>query len=325
LPLHEKALVARIRREAEQSGATLDDGIGIGDDCAILRIPRGHQALVTTDFTLENIHFRRAWHPPESVGHRCLVRGLSDIAAMGGEPLAAFLSLALPRRLPQRWVDRFARGLLQLAAQFKVRLAGGDTAESPGGILADIIVLGHVPRGKAIFRSGARPGDGIYVSGELGASAAALKLLFGQKQLKPADFPSHFYPRPRVGVGLFLRKNRLASAMIDISDGLSTDLGHVCEESGVGAEIDAAAIPLATIGKTARPVELRFALHGGEDYELLFTVPRGMKIPSRIAGIAVRRIGRVTRGRRVLLRGTDGVKRELPAQGWEHFKQALTM
>src|SRR5437016_8504079 len=136
---------------------------GIGDDSSVLKIPKGQQALVTTDFSLEGVHFWREWHPPESVGHRCLARGLSDIAAMGGEPLAAFLSLALPRKLPQAWVARFLNGFLKLARQFKVPLAGGDTAESPAGILADIVVLGSVPRGKAILRSGARPADRIYV------------------------------------------------------------------------------------------------------------------------------------------------------------------
>ena len=327
MPLHEKALIARIRREAKRSGSVLDGGTGIGDDCAVVRIPRGHEALVTTDFSLENTHFRRAWHPPESVGYRCLARGLSDIAAMGGEPLAAFLSLALPRSLPQRWVDGFFRGLLELAAEFKVGLAGGDTAESPGGILAgiilaDIMVLGSVPKGKAVLRSGARPGDGIYVTGELGASAAALKLLYRRKKLRAADFPRHFYPSPRVAVGRLLRKNGVASAMIDISDGLSTDLAHVCEESGVGAEIEAAAIPVAAIGRPAQQVDLRFALHGGEDYELLFTAPRGKRVPLRIAGVAVSLIGHVIRGRKVFLRDGDGVRRELPAQGWEHFGTA---
>jgi thiamine-monophosphate kinase len=243
---------------------------------------------------------------------------------MGGEPLAVFLSLALPRTLPQDWVDGFFRGLLKLAAKFKVSLAGGDTAESPGRILADIVVLGSVPKGKAVLRSGARPGDRIYVTGELGASAAALKLLYGRKKLKPADFPRHFDPAPRVEVGRFLRENGLASAMIDISDGLSTDLGHICEESGVGAEVEMAVIPVATVGKPAREVEMRFALHGGEDYELLFTAPRGKRVPSRIAGVAVRLIGQITRERRVFLMGRDGAKRELLAQGWEHFKKART-
>jgi len=319
LPLHEKALIARIRREAKRSGFTLDGGIGIGDDCAVLRVSRGHEALVATDFSLENIHFRRAWHPPESVGHRCLARGLSDIAAMGGEPRAAFLSLALPRRLPRGWVDGFLRGLLKLAAEFNVSLAGGDTAESPGGILADIVVHGSVPRGKAVLRSGARPGDDIYVTGELGASAATLRLLSDGRKLKPSDFPRHFYPVPRIKAGRFLRQKGLASAMIDISDGLSTDLGHICDESGVGAEIEAAAIPVAV--KPAPDVDLDFALHGGEDYELLFTAPQGKRVPSWMAGVAVRRIGRIRRGRGVFLK-VDGVKRKLPPQGWEHFQRA---
>lgn len=325
LPLPEKALIARIRGKVKRRGANLDGGTGIGDDCAVIPIPRGHEALVTTDFSIENTHFRRAWHPPESVGHRCLTRGLSDVAAMGGEPLAAFLSLAIPQGLSQSWVDGFLRGLLKLAIKFKVSLAGGDTAESPSGVLADIVVLGSVPKGKAVLRSGARPGDRIYVTGELGASAAALKLLFGGRKLKPLDFAGHFYPVPRIEVGRFLRERGLASAMIDISDGLSTDLGHICDESGVGAEVEAAAIPGASVGKPAQEVDLRSALHGGEDYELLFTAPRGRRVPSRIAGVAVSLIGQVTRGRGVFLRDEDGVKRELPPRGWEHFRRARTV
>src|SRR4030088_1155242 len=147
---------------------------GIGDDCAVLRVPRGLEMLVTTDFSLEWIHFRRDWHPAEVVGHRCLARGLSDIAAMGGKPVAAFLSLALPRDLPRAWVRQFMHGLIGLAKQFRVTLAGGDTAASPNGILADIIVVGTVPKGKAVLRSGARPDDRIYISGQLGGSAAAV-------------------------------------------------------------------------------------------------------------------------------------------------------
>ena len=322
VPLPEKALIRRIRdRAAKGRGAGLHGGIGIGDDCAVVPIPRGHEALVTTDFSLENVHFKRAWHPPESVGHRCLARGLSDIAAMGGQPLAVSLSLAVPRTLPQSWVDGFLRGLLKLASKFKVNLAGGDTAESRGGIMADIIALGSVPRGKAVLRAGARPGDRIYVTGELGASAAALDLLSGGKRLRRSDFESHFYPTARVAAGRFLREKGLASAMIDISDGLSTDLGHICEESGVGAELETGAIPVATVGKSLRRVELQFALHGGEDYELLFTAPLKKRIPSRIAGVAVRQIGVVTGGRKIFLRDKKGVRQELKSQGWEHFKK----
>ncbi len=320
VPLPEKALIRRLRMQVAKRRSRFP-GVGIGDDCAVVPIPRGHQVLVTTDFSLENIHFRRAWHPPESVGHRCLTRGLSDVAAMGGDPRAVFLSLALPGSLPQSWVDGFLNGLLKLAGDFKVELAGGDTAESPGGILADIVVLGSVPKGKAVLRSGARPGDRIYVTGELGASAATLDLLSQGKKLRPLDYGRHFYPTPRVAVGRFLREKGLASSMIDISDGLSTDLGHVCEESGVGAQIETGSIPLARVGKPGRRVDLRFALHGGEDYELLFTATEGKKVPPRIAGVAVRQIGVITRGRKVLLGNKKGVRQELLPQGWEHFKK----
>jgi thiamine-monophosphate kinase len=318
LPLSEKTLIARVRQEAAKRGGA-GIALGMGDDCAEIRIPAGHMALVTTDFSLENIHFRRAWHPAETVGHRCLARGLSDIAAMGGKPLAAFLSLALPRNLPQSWVDGFVRGLLRLAARFDVTLAGGDTAQSPGGILADIIVLGSAPKGKAVRRSGARVGDRIYVTGDLGASAATLSLLRKGKKLRPAEYAAHFYPEPRIAVGRFLREKGLASAMIDLSDGLSTDLGHICEESGVGAEVEAAAIPAGRIG--GRKADLDFALHGGEDYELLFTVPGGKCVPKRIAGVMVTQIGWVRRGRKMILKDEHGRGRELKPQGWEHFRE----
>jgi thiamine-monophosphate kinase len=320
VPLPEKALIRRIRdRAAQRPGSGRHGVVGIGDDCAVVPIPRGHEALITTDFSLENVHFKRAWHPAESVGHRCLARGLSDIAAMGGEPLAVFLSLAVPPSLPQKWVDGFLRGLLKLANEFNVTLAGGDTAESPGGIMADIVGLGSVPKGQAVLRSGARPGDRIYVTGELGASAATIDLLSSGKKLRPQGFANHFFPTPRVAVGRFLGARGLASAMIDISDGLSTDLGHICDESGVGAELEREAIPVATVGKPARRVDLEFALHGGEDYELLFTASPGKRVPSRIADVAVRQIGVVTGGRKVWLRDGSGARQRLAPQGWEHF------
>jgi thiamine-monophosphate kinase len=317
LPLLEKALIARIRRQARAGNRILT---GIGDDCAVLRLPPGHEALVTTDFSLEGIHFRREWHSPESVGHRCLTRGLSDIAAMGGIPIAAFLSLALPSDLPQKWVDSFMRGLLSLAKRFGVSLAGGDTAESPDGILADIVVLGSVPRGKAILRYGARPGDRIYVSGKLGGSAAALRRMkLKPTPLNPRDYAAHFFPEPRVRLGRALREKGLASAMIDISDGLSTDLAHICEESGVGAEIREGSIPKAVVGKPAYEVDLYYALNGGEDYELLFTVPPKRHIPARIAGVPITQIGHVIRGKKVLITNTNGEVHELLPEGWQHF------
>jgi len=319
LPLTEKSLIARIRGRARPGRWVVE---GIGDDCAILRIPPGHETLVTTDFSLEGVHFRREWHSPEVIGHHCLARGLSDIAAMGGEPIAAFLSLALPRRLPQSWVDRFLRGLLRLADEFNVSLAGGDSSEFPQGILADLAVVGCAPKGTAIRRSGAHPGDQIYVTGELGGAAAALKLLSCGRKVRPADFPRHFHPIPRIEVGRILRKRGLASAMIDLSDGLSTDLAHICEESGVGAEIRAETIPRARIGRPAREVDLQFALHGGEDYELLFTAPGRRRIPAQIAGVQITQLGHITRKKHVTLMSEGGVKMALRPQGWEHFKSS---
>jgi len=330
MPLSEKKLIRRIRHLAEGRAAAVSGTVtnivtslvtgivsGIGDDCAVLRVPPGHELLVTTDFTLENVHFRRDWHRPEWVGRRCLTRGLSDIAAMGGEPRAAFLSLAVPRGVPQKWVDRFLRGLLDLAEEFKLPLAGGDTAESPGGILADIVVVGSVPKGKAVLRSGAKPGDQIYVTGELGGSAAALARLAGSKALG-VEYSRYLRPQARVAVGQSLRRRGVASAMIDLSDGLSTDLEHICQESHVGAEIEAEAIPRAQVGLGKKPVALEFALHGGDDYELLFT--SAAAIPAQVAGVRVTRIGRTTRSAGMRLIGEDGKQQPLQPGGWEHFK-----
>lgn len=325
----EKALIAKVRRLA---GKARNPAIrtGIGDDCAILRLGANRvkgqtvnsDSLITTDFSLEGIHFRRNWHPPESIGHRCLTRGLSDIAAMGGKPVAAFLSLALPRDLPQSWIYRFTKGLLALAERYDVTLAGGDTAESPNGILADIVVLGTVPQGKAILRSSAKPGDRIYVTAQLGGSAAAIEQIRKKPKTKlnPSEYPRHFFPQPRLEIGRILREKGLATAMIDTSDGLSTDLAHICEESLVGAEVNAAAIPRASVGKPVCQVDLDLALHGGEDYELLFTASSGKHIPARIAGVPITHIGQIIRGRKMFL--IDGNhRRELKPQGWEHFRQ----
>lgn len=300
--------------------------LGIGDDCALLRPARDEEIAITTDLSIESRHFRLDWHPPESVGHRTLARGLSDLAAMGARPVAAFLSLGIPARLTaagsdgRRWVDRFLDGLMALAKEHEVPLAGGDLAESPVA-LADIVLMGAVPRGKALLRSGAKPGDRIFVMGRLGGSAAELAALGAEPgafagRTEAAEDAPHLYPQPRVAQGMWLRKNKIATAAMDLSDGLSTDLKHICDESHVAAEVDAARIPL---GKGAT---LAMALHGGEDYELLFTARPSAKVPRRIAGVAVTEIGRIVRLRRgrpvVMLLTEDGAE-ALEARGWEHF------
>jgi len=315
--LPEKTLIDRIRRQA---GRRANAGIfrGIGDDTAILEITKGHQLLVTTDLCIEDVHFRRAWHPAQCVGHRCLVRGLSDIAAMGGEPVACFLSLGLPARLPQKWVDDFIHGLLNLARIFHVTLAGGDISSSEK-VVADIVVTGQAPSGKAVLRSGARAGDRIYVTGELGGSAAQLQKFLAGEKITPKPSDRHFYPQPRLEAGQWLRQHG-ATAMIDLSDGLSTDLDHICAESQVAAVIDAAKLPIA------RNADVALALHGGEDYELLFTAPKHAKLPPKIADIRVTEVGEVQKssqsGTSVQLRDQHGRLRPLKPQGWQHFHKS---
>jgi len=315
--LPEKKLIDRIRRQA---GRRANAGIfrGIGDDTAILEITKGHQLLVTTDLCIEDVHFRRAWHPARCVGHRCLVRGLSDIAAMGGEPVACFLSLGLPSQLPQKWVDDFIHGLLNLARSFHVTLAGGDISSSEK-VVADIVVTGQAPSGRAVLRSGARAGDRIYVTGELGGSAAQLQKLLAGEKITPKPSDRHFYPQPRLEAGQWLRQHG-ATAMIDLSDGLSTDLDHICAESRVSAVIDAAKLPIA------RNANLALALHGGEEYELLFTAPKKAKLPPKIADIRVTEIGEVqkrSQSATIQLRDQHGHLRPLKPQGWQHFHKSL--
>lgn len=289
---------------------------GIGDDCAVLQVRPGSQLLVTTDLCLEGVHFRREWHPARSVGHRCLARGLSDIAAMGGEPVACFLSLGAPSQLEKKWVDEFLRGLLRLARQFHVSLAGGDTSSAPK-IMADIVLLGAVPAGEAVLRSGAQPGDCIYVTGHLGGSAAVLKSFNSKKTISAGAARRHSYPVPRVNLGKWLRQKKISNAMIDLSDGLSVDLAHLCQESGVSAVVDESAIPIAS-GST-----LDLALHGGEDYELLFTAPARVKLLDKIAGIPITMIGKIgarSPGRlAVQIQDKTGRTKTLKPEGWQHF------
>jgi thiamine-monophosphate kinase len=260
---------------------------------------------------IEGVHFRRNWESAEAIGHRALTRGLSDIAAMGGEPFAACLSLALPQTLTPAWVEAFMKGFLRHARSYQVVLAGGDTSTSRGGVVADVIVLGSIPRGSAITRSSARPGDVIFVTGSLGMASARLREL-GRASRKARSLP---LPEPRIPLARWLREKRLPTAMIDLSDGLSTDLSHICEESRVGAAIMENAIPRAP-GAT-----LQDALHGGEDYELLFTAPAGKPVPPVIADVPVSPVGEIVRSPKHEMRILSAGKWErLRPAGWEHFR-----
>jgi len=321
----ELELIRQIRARARKpSGTALQ--LGIGDDCALLRPHRGEELAVTTDLSIAGRHFRLDWHPPQSIGHRTLARGLSDLAAMGARPIAAFLSLGLPRELTiaagrhPAWVDSFLEGLLQLAAVHKAPLAGGDLSESPIPV-ADIVLIGGVPRGRALLRSTARPGHLLYVTGALGGASAALAKLAGlhprriSKKLE-AELGPHLYPQPRIAQGQWLVRHSAASAAIDISDGLSTDLAHLCEESHVAAEVDAALLPINPAAT------LEQALNGGEDYELLFTAAANARIPRKVAGVPITRIGRIVpvhRNRPAIALLTDQGAQPLIPQGWQHF------
>lgn len=317
----ELSLIEAIRTRAKAGSGVR---VGIGDDCAVLRPPAGREVVVTTDFSLEGRHFRRDWHPANSVGHRCLARGLSDLAAMGAWPLSAFLSIALPGDLRstaagRRWVTGFLDGLLRLADATGTPLSGGDTAAAPGdAVLADIVLVGTVPRGRALLRSGARVGDGLYVTGLLGGSAAELAALTQtpgrfRRAVDDGAHP-HLFPAPRLRVGQTLLRRGLATAAIDLSDGLSTDLHHLCAASGVGALVDADALPLHPFAAGS----LDLALNGGEDYELLFTAKAKSNLPRVLQGVPVTRIGMMVAATQGVRLQRNGRTQSLVAAGWEH-------
>jgi thiamine-monophosphate kinase len=258
--------------------------------------------LFTTDLLVEDVHFHHSTHPPEALGHKALARGLSDIAAMGGVPRFCLLSLAAGRRANRRWIDRFYDGLLRLARISSTPLAGGDLARAEK-TACDIVVCGSVPRGGALRRDGARAGDAIYVSGRLGGSALGLESKTGKAWLR------HLRPQPRLPLGVFLRERIGATAAMDLSDGISLDLHRLALASGLEAAIDP---PPRFPG--ANPWQ---ALHGGEDYELLFTAPPRIEVPVRFGNLPLTRIGCMRHGQpgAVYLAG-----KPLPALGYDHFR-----
>lgn len=293
---------------------------GPGDDCAVLPAARG-ALCVTTDAVVEGVHFTRPAFSAEDVGHKALAVNLSDLAAMGARPAWFVCAMALPRRGAGPLVRGVARGMAALARAHRIELAGGNFASAPELSIA-ITAAGEVPRGGALLRSGARPGDLLFVSGTLGDARLGLeKLRAGGAPLRETSRQRR--PAPRVALGLLSR--RFASAAIDVSDGLSQDLAHLCEASGVGACVDAARLPLGRAVRAAFPDALaaaRWALAGGEDYELLLSVP-----PSRSAGFVracaragerVTQIGRLARGRRLEF-CLPGGERAGGVPGFDHF------
>lgn len=343
--LSEEDVIALIRRRIPSS----PDGtlrLGIGDDAAVLRPAAGTQWVVTTDQFLENVHFRADTHPPEVVGYKALARATSDLAAMGARPRVFLLSLALSRSRTGAWLDAVSAGMGRAARQFHLRLAGGDTAQNPAASTMtsfSLTVIGDIKTGRAVRRDTAHRGDAIFVTGTLGAAQLGLHLLLhpasGKHGISPERrrrlLAKQFYPRPRLELGCWLARLRLASAMMDLSDGLSTDLVRLCAASRVGArlyekDIPGVAVPPelreARVGKASRGESLEtprsLALHGGEDYELLFTVrPEDVsRIPSAFRGTRITRIGEIVPSREITLVAANGRASRLESGGWDHFR-----
>jgi len=308
--------------------------MGIGDDAALVRVTPNCDLILTSDLSIEGVHFTARLHPPGSIGHRALARSLSDVAAMGGAPRFALVSVAFPRDISRAWIEEFYRGVFNLAARYGVEVVGGDTSIVRRTVMIDVTVTGEVARGGGLLRSGARPGDQIFVSGWLGQSARGLEILQGRLRGRRSlnDTPeaaaavnAHLFPSPRCELGQWLQRTGIPTAMMDISDGLSTDLTRLCEASGLGAKVHAERIP-GPAGVSPKH-SLRLALHGGEDYELLFTVPkrRLARLPRGYRGVPLRCIGEVCRSRDVLLVAKDGTQSALAPAGYDHFSKELAM
>ena len=326
--------------------------IGAGDDAAVLRSSsRNLETVLSCDWFLEGVHFAPEIHSAEDIGYKALARATSDLAAMGARPKLFLLSLALPKKRTGKWLDGFVAGLESGAREFGMVLAGGDTSKFPR-VVASLTVGGEVRRGHELTRSGARTGDQIFVSGTLGAAQFGLGLLLkevvptGRAMRSPkwaSMLNAHLRPKPQIVLGRWLAGEghgggRIASAAIDTSDGLSTDLAHLCEASGCGARIWAAELPVVEpskraferLGKARRKpsvligidgTPLEWALHGGEDYELLFTVSKRMagRVPREFRGVGLSHIGEIVRGSKIELIGADGKRSRLLPGGWDSF------
>jgi thiamine-monophosphate kinase len=303
----------------------------VGDDAAVVRLRRAEEDwIVSTDMLIENVDFRRDWIEPGQLGHKALAVNLSDLAAMGAKPHFYLVALALPDGLGKRWIASLYSGMTRLAASFGATLAGGDLSGSPSGILITIAALGSAKRRRAVLRSGGRAGDPLLVTGCLGKSAAGLKLLqhgivHGRDSEERAALAAHRTPIPRCEAGEWLARNRFAACMMDLSDGLSMDLPRLCRACGTGAEIFADRIPLFEPAKRWNCDPLNLALHGGEDFELLFSVsPRKLRAfqaayPGTFPPATI--IGRLTDRPGVVWHPRPGAPPEkLPRLGWDHFR-----
>jgi thiamine-monophosphate kinase len=318
VPLGEFDLIERFFRRSSRRRDVL---LGVGDDAALLEVPAGRALVAATDTLVEGRHFLPG-APPRSVGHQALAVNLSDLAAMGAEPAWALLSLALPDP-DERWLGGFADGFFALADLHGVELVGGDTVRGP--LVVTVEVLGFVDAARALKRSGARPGDTLHVSGWLGESAAGLATMMRGAAGHTSDDPlvrRHLFAEPRLALGRALAGT--ATSAMDVSDGLLGDLRKLCMASGVGATLELDALPLSEALLSRYPSEEceNFALHGGDDYELLFTLPADCPVPcgSGAGGLPIlTRIGRITAGGGVrCTRG--GVEVAVSGAGYDHFR-----
>lgn len=312
-----------IDRIAHKVAASSSVPLGIGDDAAALLPTPGHLTLITSDMLLEGVHFDLAFCDPQSLGRKSLAVNLSDLAAMGARPRHFLLGIALPSDIPVETVDGFMAGIMEEAERFGVTLVGGDTCASRGGVAISITALGEQRPELVVKRSGARPGDLIYVTGTVGDAAAGLREL--QRGAREGYLVSRqLDPEPRISTGVALAEAGLASAMIDVSDGVLADLGHICELSGVGARIEIERLPLSEeYQRTCGADRFSLALSGGEDYELLFCVPKGkggeVEELCRNHGLPVTRIGEVLDGAGVQLIDAAGGAYTPAARGFDHF------
>jgi thiamine-monophosphate kinase len=324
--MREDQLIAKISAKTGSRTRSKDALLAIGDDTARWVPKPGYEVLLTSDWFLEGTHFLRDKHAADSVGWKCLARAASDIAAMGGTPVCFLMSLALPTSLAGRWLDRFLAGLRRAAQRFGCPLAGGDTTRR-NEVLISLTVVGQIAAGRSVLRSGARPGDVVFVSGTLGEAELGLSLVRGNAKATrtTAAMQKHLYPEPRLALGKWLAEKRLVSAMMDLSDGLSTDLPRLAAASSAGAWIDAGALPAVQIpaSRASQKLDaLDLALHGGDDYELLFAVPKQNvpKIPASFQGLPLSAIGEIRRGHSLVLRGKNGRDTVLPNKGWDPFR-----
>jgi thiamine-monophosphate kinase len=326
----EDAILKRIFAGAANTTQKVDRGrlsLGIGDDAALFRPQAGHETILTCDWFLEGTHFLRGKHPPDAVGWKCLARAVSDLAAMGGTPRCFLLSLALPQSRTGPWLDQFLRGLRRASSKFDCILAGGDTTRWRE-ILINVTVVGEVPTGRAVRRSGARAGDILCVSGRLGEAELGLRVLRtsrGHPHAKNLRTKKQLYPEPRLALGQWLSKTGLATAMMDLSDGLSSDLPRLCAASGVGARVGSARLPGVrgsdSHGKLGTGA-LQLSLDGGDDYELLFTVPQDKirMLPKSYKGVALTAIGKITASPGRMVLAENSRERRLLPGGWDPFR-----